>query len=112
MKQMAAKRETKVRSVAASEARQNLSRLLKDVYVEREPIVIEKGGIPVAALVSLADLEVVKRDEQRRREAAELLDRMRAPFRGVPTEEIERKAVETVRAVRREMARERKRSAR
>lgn len=109
---MPSKIGAKTRSVPASEARQNFSRLLKDVYADREPIIIEKGGIPVAALVSLADLELLRREEQRRREAAELLERMRAAFRGVPSEEIERKAVEITRAVRHEMARERKRSAR
>ncbi|MBI2773875.1 MAG: type II toxin-antitoxin system Phd/YefM family antitoxin [Chloroflexi bacterium] len=88
--------------MGAAAARQNLSRLLTEVRREERAVIIEKGGIPVAAMVPLSVLERERRWEQERHERVALLGRMRKAFEGVSGEEIEREAVAAVAAVRRE----------
>jgi prevent-host-death family protein len=46
-----------MQTVPASLARQKLGELVNRVYRRQARIIVEKSGIPVAALVSLADLE-------------------------------------------------------
>lgn len=43
--------------VPISQARQHLGELINQVYRRQIRIILEKGGIPVAALISLRDLE-------------------------------------------------------
>ena len=73
-----------------SEVKSQLSGLVNRVYRNETRIVVEKSGIPVAALVSTADLNQLDRLDQERAERMSVLEAMRAPFRGVPPEEIER----------------------
>ena len=49
-----------MKTLSASVARQTLPDLLGAVQHEREPIIIERRGKPIAALVSLNDLEALK----------------------------------------------------
>ena len=89
--------------MAVAEARQRFSRILDDVRESDEPVIIEKSGVPVAALVPLTVLDRDRRWAAERAERMALLERMRRPFRDVPTEEIEtqvRKAIASVRAER------------
>ena len=95
-------------TIAASEARQHFSQLLNQVFRRERRIVIEKSGVPVAALISADDLEQLRRLEEQRREDFAVLDRIREAFRGVPAEEIERevaRAVDEVRAEKRQQSR-------
>lgn len=90
--------------MAVAEARQRFSRILDDVREGDEPVIIEKSGVPVAALVPLTVLERDRRWAAERAERVALLERLRRPFRDVPIEEIEaqiRRAVASVRAERR-----------
>ncbi|MFN8560028.1 MAG: type II toxin-antitoxin system Phd/YefM family antitoxin [Dehalococcoidia bacterium] len=94
-------------TIAASEARQHFSQLLNQVFRREKRVVIEKSGVPVAALVSADDLEQLRRFEEQRREDFAVLDRIREAFRGVPAEEIEQevaRALAEVRAERRSRA--------
>lgn len=91
-----------VRRVGAAEARQNFSQLIGDVRTSEEPVIVEKGGVPVAAVVPLAVLEREQRWAEERSERIALLERLRRPFREVSTEEIEREAAAAVAAVRAE----------
>lgn len=77
------------RRMAVAEARQRFSRILDDVREGDEPVIIEKSGVPVAALVPLTVLDRDRRWAAERAERMALLERMRRPFRDVPTEEIE-----------------------
>lgn len=89
--------------MAVAEARQRFSRILDDVRETDEPVIIEKSGVPVAAVVPLTVLDRDRRWAADRAERIALLERMRLPFRDVPTEEIEtqvRKAIGSVRAER------------
>ena len=91
-----------LRKVKASEARQELSGLLNEVFEKKSRVIIERSGIPVAAVVSPDDLAELERIEAEKQERLRILARMRAPFRGVPSEEIEREVARAIEEVRRE----------
>lgn len=88
------------RRVAAAQARQNFSRLLSDVRRDEEPVIIEKGGVPVVAVVPLSVLDRERRWAEERSERLALLERLRRPFRDTTPEEIEREALAAVAEVR------------
>ena len=90
------------RTVKASEARQRLSGLLNEVFAQETRVVIQRSGIPVAAVVSPADLASLEKMEAEREERFRVLAEMRAPFAGVPSEEIEREVERAIAEVRRE----------
>jgi prevent-host-death family protein len=92
-------------TIAASEARQHFSQLLNQVFRREKRIVIEKSGVPVAALVSADDLEQLRRFEEQRREDFAVIDRIREAFQGVPAEEIEREVARAVSEVRQQRRR-------
>jgi len=48
-------------SVKISEARSILGKVIQRVYNEEDSVVIEKSGIPVAALVSMADFKRLRK---------------------------------------------------
>ena len=92
------------RRMAVAEARRRFSRILDDVRETDEPVIIEKSGVPVAAVVPLTVLDRDRRWAADRAERIALLERMRRPFRDIPTDEIEtqvRKAIAAVRTERR-----------
>jgi len=91
--------------MAVAEARQRFSRILDDVREAGEPVIIEKSGVPVAALVPLTVLDRDRRWAAERAERMALLERMRRPFRDVPTEEIETKVRKAIASVRSERSR-------
>ena len=88
------------RRIAAAAARQNLSRLLSDIRQKEQPVIIERSGVPVAAMVPLSMLERDRRWNEERSERLALLERLRRPFREIPSAEIEREAGAAVTAAR------------
>ena len=99
--------EPTTQTIGASDARQQFGQLLNQVFRREKRVVIEKSGVPVAALVSAADLEQLRRFEEQRREEFAVVERIREAFKGVPPEEIEQevaRAVAEVRAERRAQA--------
>jgi prevent-host-death family protein len=48
-------------TIGATEARNNFGDLLKRVYGGKEHLIVEKGGIPVAALVGIREYEEFQR---------------------------------------------------
>jgi prevent-host-death family protein len=77
----------------ATDARQNFASILNRVFRGETRVVVEKSGIPVAAIVSAEDLKRLDRLDQLERERAErfaVIDEVRQAFAGVPDEEIER----------------------
>ena len=76
----------------ASEARQQWSELLDRVLRKEARVVVEKSGIPVAAVVSTDDLERLALLEQEREKDFKVIDELREAFKDVPEEEIEREA--------------------
>ncbi|OGH17763.1 MAG: hypothetical protein A2868_01050 [Candidatus Levybacteria bacterium RIFCSPHIGHO2_01_FULL_40_15b] len=91
-------------TLKASDVRSNWSQLLNKVFKEQTRVIIEKSGIPIAAVISAEDLSRLTRLEEERNERFKVIDRMRAAFKDIPDDEIERqvdKAVEEVRASKR-----------
>jgi prevent-host-death family protein len=98
--------EPETRTMKISDVKAKLSSLVNEVYRQQTRVLIEKAGIPVAALVSVQDLQrLAQLDEQRA--DRRVLESMREPFRGVPAEEIKRETAKAVAEVRAEMAAER-----
>ncbi len=93
--------------INASTARQQWSELLNQVYRKQTRVIVEKSGIPVAAVVSAADLARLEQAERERAERFKVVDEMRAAFRDVAPEEIEQETARAVHEVRTQMRRER-----
>jgi prevent-host-death family protein len=94
-----------------SDVRSGLNKLVNRVYRHETRVIVEKSGIPVAGIVSADDLERLRRLDEEDREAWEILEGMRAPFRDVPPEEIEREAERALAQVRAAMRAEREQAA-
>ncbi len=87
-------------TMKASEARQHFSRLLNQVYRKETRVVVEKSGIPVAAIVSAEDLALLKCFEVERAQRFAALDRIDEAFKDVPADELEAEVDRAVAAVR------------
>lgn len=96
-----------IKTVKASEARQHFSEITNEVFRGETRILIEKSGVPVAAVVSAQDLEALVRREQEREELSQLLDEMSEPFKDISEEEVEREVMAAVLRARRELRDER-----
>lgn len=103
-------RSARTRRVASATARRTFSRLLSDVRREEAAVIIEKGGVPIAAVVPLSMLERDRRWDEERADRIALLRRLRQPFENMPSGEVEREAADAVTAAR--AARRRKRPSR
>jgi prevent-host-death family protein len=93
------------KTIKASVARQQFSTLLNEVFREEHRVVVEKSGIPVAAIISAKDLARLTRLEAERDNDFAILDEMREAFKDVPAEEIEREVATAINEVRKEQRR-------
>src|SRR5688572_32458010 len=91
--------EPMTQRINATQARQEWSQLLNRVFRRETRVVVERSGIPVAAIVSAHDLERLKRMED---EETRALDRMRAAFSDVTEEQIIKDVEAVVEEVRQE----------
>ena len=73
-----------------SDVRGQLNTLVNRVFRKETRVVVEKSGIPVAAIVSTDDLARLDRLDRERAERFAVIDEMRQAFKDVPAEEIER----------------------
>lgn len=88
----------------ASEARREWSQVLNKVFRGQTRVIVEKSGIPVAAVISAEDLKRFTQLEEQRKERFKALDRIREAFKDIPASEVEAevdKAVAEVRAEKR-----------
>jgi prevent-host-death family protein len=90
------------RTMPITEVKRKLSRIADEAQRGHARVIIEKSGVPTAALVSVEDLERLSQLDHERSERWQLFEALRAPFRGVPAEEIEREAAEDMSEVRAE----------
>jgi prevent-host-death family protein len=97
-----AEREPMTQIINVTEARAKWSQLLNQVFRSKTRVVVEKSGIPVAAIISAQDLERFQRLEAQRAERFKVLDEIGAAFRDVPPDEIEREAAKALQEVREE----------
>ena len=79
-----------------SDVKNTLSSLVNKVYRKESRVLVEKSGIPVAAIISVDDLTRLEQLEREREERFAVIDRMREAFKDVPAEEIEREAERSV----------------
>jgi prevent-host-death family protein len=86
-----------------TDAKQQFSRVVNTVFRTRRRVLVEKGGIPVAAIVSTADLERLNQLDAEWEHGFEVLDEIGAAFEGVDPDEIERETAKALAEVRAEM---------
>ena len=85
----------------ASDVRQKWSQLLNKVFRDQTRVVVEKSGIPVAAVISAEELKRFIKLEEQRNERFKAVDKIRDAFKDVPAQVIEQeinKALAQVRA--------------
>lgn len=95
--------------VKASDARQQLSEILNTVFRQNTRVLVERSGIPVAAIVPASDLERLQHLDAERERAFATLTEFSTAFSGIPEEELEReiaKAIAEARAERQEQKRQ------
>jgi|GEM_PF-1802891 len=73
-----------------SESRKQYSELLNRVHQGEAQIIIEKNGIPLAAIVPLSVVRDAEMTERRRQNVREAFEATRKAMRGIPPDEIER----------------------
>jgi prevent-host-death family protein len=98
-------RQPMTQTMKASQARQEFSQLLNKVFRRETRVVVEKHGIPVAAIISAQDLERFDQLEAERQARFTVLDEIQARNRDQDPDEVERDVAEeiaTMRAERRE----------
>ena len=83
-------------TINASEVRQQFAHVLNSVFRNERRVLVEKSGIPIAAVVSTEDLRRLELLDEQDRDAFRIVEAMRKPFAGVPAEEIEREAERAV----------------
>ncbi len=89
-------REPLTKTLKTTEARQQWSELLNEVFKGETRIVVEKSGVPVAAIVSAEDLARMTEYERKREERFKILDKIGAAFKDIPLEELEREVDKAV----------------
>jgi prevent-host-death family protein len=87
-------------TINASTARQEWSKILNKVFREETRILVEKSGIPVAAIISAEDLKRLDRLEKERSDRFRILDEVKAAFRDIPESEIENEVDQALTRVR------------
>jgi prevent-host-death family protein len=105
-----AMQEPTVRTIDADEAGRQWPELLEDVARSHARVIVEQDGTPVAAVISVADLQFLKRLEEQRERDFAVIDEVQEAFKDVPFEEIEREAAKALAEVRAEMREERRRA--
>ena len=94
-------------SLKFTEARSKLSSLLDRVFRQEVRIRIYKGTTPIAAIISIKDLERLEAYERRREQAFDRMERFSENFRDVSPEELEMRVDEAIAQVRAQMDTER-----
>lgn len=102
---MALRKQRTTETMSEADAREQYSEILERVRKDDEQVIIEKNGVPVAAIVPLSVVRDAETTERRRQNLREAFETTRKAMRGVPPEEIEReieKAVAEVEEARRQ----------
>jgi prevent-host-death family protein len=99
-------------TMKATDVRANWSETINQVARRKTRVVVEKAGVPVAAIISAQDWDRLRRYDAEREADFAVLDRMRAAFADVPDEELEREITKAIAEVRAEMRAERAQAAR
>jgi prevent-host-death family protein len=87
---MAVPKRRTTETMNVSESRKQYSELLNRVYRDQEQIIIEKNGIPLAAIVPLSVVRDAEAQQERREYALATLREVQQAFAGIPEDELER----------------------
>jgi prevent-host-death family protein len=82
--------------IKVSDVRQNLGELLNKVFRRETRVLVEKSGIPVAAIVSAEDLKRLDQLDRERAERFTVIDEVRRNFQDVSPEELEQEAARSL----------------
>ncbi len=94
--------EPTTRTIELADVAGRLDHLIKEASDEETRVLIERLGVPVAAIVPIKDFEHLQRFERERAERFAVIDRMREAFKDVPPEQIERDVAAVITEVRAE----------
>lgn len=103
--------EPATQTIKASEAREQFSQLLTKVFRRETRVIVEKSGIPVAAIISVDDLQLLNRLEAERQQRFKILDEIGEAFEDMPPDEIEREVRRAISDVREQGRRRNRRTA-
>jgi prevent-host-death family protein len=95
-------REPMTQTMKASQARQEFSQLLNKVFRRETRVIVEKSGIPVAAIISAEDLERLIRLEAERQARFKVIDEIHARNWDKDPDEVERDVAQEIAAMRAE----------
>lgn len=89
-------------TLKASDVRSNWSQLLNKVFRGETEVIVEKSGIPIAAIVSTQDYQKLRQIKQQREKDFAVLDRMRIAFKDQSSAQIQANVKQAIAEVRRE----------
>lgn len=92
----------------SSEVRQQWSQLLNSVFRDQTRVVVEKSGIPIAAVISNEELKRFIQLEEQRNKRFKALDKMREAFKNVPVKKLEQEVNKAIAEVRLEKRKQQK----
>lgn len=98
-------RDRVTETIKASEARKQWGSLLNAVSRSEKRVIVEKNGLPVAAIVSMFALNRLERFERRQSQRLRILEEVGELFQDVSDEELEREMANAVRQAREEKQR-------
>ena len=96
------RQEPIAQTMKISEVRARLSSLVNEVYRKEKRVLVEKSGIPVAAVDSVEDLERLRLLDRQTEERLAAIEQMREASEDIPPEQIERDVVAIIRDLRAE----------
>ncbi|HWV34774.1 MAG TPA: type II toxin-antitoxin system prevent-host-death family antitoxin [Thermomicrobiales bacterium] len=92
-----------------SDTKQQFSKVINEVASGEARVVVEKSGLPVAAVISMDEYRQFLRSEEQRAEQWAALERISKAFADVPLEELEAEIDKAVQQARAEIRAERAR---
>lgn len=95
------------RTLNATDVRAHWSQVLLEVFQHKACVVVEKSGIPVAAIIAADELERLRQIDQERRERFKALDASWEAFRHVDVGDIETEVAKAVTEARADIRAER-----
>ncbi len=95
-------RKPMTQTLNITETRQQLSQLINRVFRRQTRVIVEKSGIPVAAIISAEDLERLTQLEAERAERFTILDEIRARNQGLDPAQVEHDVQDEIDAMRQE----------
>ncbi len=88
------------RTLTASEGRQRWSKMLNDVFRGYSRFVVERNDIPIAAIVSMADLQRLREFDEDRQKRFRILERIGVRFANEESGQVERSVASALAEVR------------